>query len=84
MTKRKHEEAEPIKAVDETEAPAEPWPPTGPIVVYQDKHNAPAFVLKANEDHTLDLMADLYGIDRPLTLFGVSRRQGSGNGWELV
>lgn len=79
--------AEPIEAADELEAheaPAEPWPPDGPIVVYQDKHNATAFILRANEDRTLDLIADLHGLGSPLTLFGVARRQGSGNGWEPV
>jgi len=68
----------------EVEAPVEPWPPTGPIVVHQDKHNGPATVISANEDHTLDLRADLFGLGHEITLFGVARRQGSGNGWEPV
>lgn len=78
--------AEPVAAADDTEVPEvaadEPWPPTGFIMVYQDSHNAPAFILQANEDRTLDLMTDLYGLGSNTILFGVHRRQGNGNGWE--
>ena len=92
MTKRKQavapdDTAEPIAAADEQEAheaPPEAWPPTGPLVVYQDQHNAPATIIRANEDRTLDLRTDLYGLGRESVLFGVQRRQGTGNGWEPV
>ncbi len=80
MTRKKAIE-EPEAESRETEA-TEPWPPTGPIVVYQDQHNAPATILKANDDHTLDLLTDLHGLGHEMTLYGVQRRQGAGNGWE--
>lgn len=81
MTRRKGT-AEAVAPEPEPVA-AEPWPPRA-VVVYQDQHNAPATIVKANDDRTLDLLADLYGIDRPMALFGVTRRQGSGNGWEPI
>lgn len=83
MTRRKQEPE--IAPADEGahEVAAEQWPP-GAVVVYQDQHNAPATILRANDDHTLDLLADLHGLGREMTLYGVQRRQGSGNGWEPV
>lgn len=89
MTKRAPttERVGPIEAADETEQHevknVEPWPPRA-VVVYQDRHNAPATIVRVNEDRTLDLRADLHGLGRETSLFGVARRQGSGNGWEPV
>lgn len=73
MTKRK----------STTTAPEEPWPPTA-VVVYQDGHNAPAAIVQANDDRTLDVRVDLYGLGREMLLYGVAQRRGSGNGWELA
>lgn len=77
-------ESGPLAPVDEEahEVEAERWPPTGPLVVYEGQHNAPATILKANDDRTLDLSADLHGLGHEMTLYGVQRRQGAGNGWE--
>jgi hypothetical protein len=59
-------------------------PPPRRIRVWQDDHNAPATIIKEHEDGTLDLIADLWSIGRDMTLIGVHRRVGAGNGWEEV
>jgi hypothetical protein len=54
------------------------------IRVWEGQHSADAVILKVNEDATLDLSADLWGNEQPVTLFGVKRRVGSGNGYEEI
>jgi len=81
MTKRTPD-AKPADKVTH-EAPEEAWVPRA-VVVYQDRYNAPATIVQANENHTLDLRADLFGLGREIILYGVARRQVGGNGWEPV
>jgi hypothetical protein len=54
------------------------------IRVWEDQHSADAAILKVNEDATLDLSADLWNTGQPITLYGVKRRVGNGNGYEEI
>src|SRR5262245_49648647 len=61
----------------------EPFPPAA-VHVWQDTHNAPGAIIAAHIDsRTLDLQVELFP-GRTLMLYGVHRRQGTGNGWESV
>lgn len=61
-------------------------PPDAPrrVRVWEGEHSAEAVILRVNEDATLDLSADLWGNNQPITLYGVKRRNGSGNGYEEI
>jgi hypothetical protein len=53
--------------------------------VWEGDHSAEAFIVKDNDDDTLDLSADLWHTGHALTLTGVKRRVGGqGNGWEVI
>jgi hypothetical protein len=73
--KPKPAEAAPVAVEDR--AP----PPPRRIIVHQDEHSAPARILAEHEDGTLDLLCELWP-GRVLTLHGVHKRVGHGNGWE--
>jgi len=64
---------------------AEDIPNAAPrIRVWEDGHSAEAAIVKNNEDDTFDLSADIWNTGQPITLVGVKRRSGLGNGWELI
>jgi len=64
-----------------SEAPAD-----GPrrIRVWEGQHSADAAILQRNEDATLDLSVDIWNTGQPITLYGVKRRVGNGNGYEEI